>query len=174
MNEGVGSTTIIVIIMVFITVVSAYMAYNVNYTKAFRMKNKIISLYEEYDGVCTNSLVNGETKSCRQKLAEYGKEIGYSGADLNCSNNPFKPTGTGTLLSTQKVNLSHQGVLSSFCEYKMKGDTKASGSDIVDENPESYYYRIVTRIDIQIPIVQNVFQLRLLNVSGDTKLFIEK
>ena len=50
MNEGVGSTTIIVIIMVFITVVSAYMAYNVNYTKAFRMKNKVISMYEKENG----------------------------------------------------------------------------------------------------------------------------
>ena len=43
MNEGIGSTTILVIIVVFIALVSGYMAYNVNYTKAFRMKNKIIS-----------------------------------------------------------------------------------------------------------------------------------
>ena len=45
---------------------------------------------------------------------------------------------------------------------------------VVDEGKEMYYYRILTRIDINIPIIQNVMQLRVLNITGDTKLFEKK
>ena len=34
---------------------------------------------------------------------------------------------------------------------------------------DHYYFTIVTTIDIDIPIVRNVFGLRLLTISGDTK-----
>ena len=70
MNEGIGSTTILVVIAVFIAIVSAYLAYNVNYTKAFRMKNKIVSLYEEYNGQCFND--------CQAKIRDYARDIGYN------------------------------------------------------------------------------------------------
>jgi len=156
MNEGVGSTTIIVIIMVFISVVSAYMAYNVNYTKAFRMKNKIISLYEEYDGHCESE--------CHAKIIEYGKQIGYKSATLKCDDNPFVPSGS---VSQPFTDIG-------YCEYKvMVEKTDRSRVDVYEDNHSvpGYYYRILTRIDIRIPIIQNVLQLNALNVTGDTKVF---
>ena len=166
MNEGVGSTSTIVIIMVFIAIVSAYMAYNVNYTKAFRMKNKIISLYEEYDGECLNTPVNGETETCQQKIRTYAKQIGYTSATLNCDDNPLRPDHN--VESTRRYDVG-------YCEYKVNAiNVKSSDPSVVDEGQEMYYYRILTRIDIQIPIIQNVFQLRILNITGDTKLFEKK
>lgn len=164
MNEGVGSTTVIVIIMVFIAIVSAYMAYNVNYTKAFRMKNKIISLYEEYDGQCLNTTVNGETESCQEKIRAYARQIGYTSATLNCDTNPLRPTHD-LMNSPRKYDVG-------YCEYKIRGVNARDGdSTVVDEGQSTYYYRILTRIDIRIPIIQNVLQLRILNITGDTKLF---
>ena len=50
MRDSIGGTVILVIIMVFMVFAIAYLAYNVNYQKAFRMKNKIISIYEKYNG----------------------------------------------------------------------------------------------------------------------------
>ena len=47
MRDGIGSVVMITIIIVFIVAASSYLAFNVNYTKAFRMKNKIISIYED-------------------------------------------------------------------------------------------------------------------------------
>ena len=52
MRDAMGGTVVLVIIVVFIVVTLGYMAFNVNYTKAFRMKNKIISVYEDYKGDC--------------------------------------------------------------------------------------------------------------------------
>jgi len=157
MNEGMGSTTLIVIIIVFISVVSAYMAYNVNYTKAFRMKNKIISLYEEYKGDCNSD--------CKAEIAQYAKDIGYTGVDgLNCEDSYFKPDDPS--VRTQTFNQY------GYCEYKVNV-VKSSNPNVFHDNNSDpgYYYRILTRIDINIPIVQNVFDLRILNVTGDTKVF---
>ena len=166
MNEGVGSTTIIVIIMVFIAFVSAYLAYNVNYTKAFRMKNKIISLYEEYNGDCTSEKKNGETESCIQRIQSYKNEIGYPSGAIDCENNIYRPELENQIAN----NYRNDG----FCVYRVKADNRSGSGDVVDPNAEAYYYRAVTRVDIRIPIVQNVLNLRILNVTGDTSMFKKK
>lgn len=154
MNEGVGSTTILVIMMVFVTVVSAYMAFNVNYNKAFRLKNKVIATYNKYDGMCGSE--------CDAEIAEYAKEIGYSPhRSLNCDSSDIKPAGSQTIPNNY------------YCGYKIdvKGANSTGGSTTYYDEEERYYYRILTRIDIQIPVVQNVFGLRILTVTGDTKVF---
>lgn len=159
MNEGVGSTTIIVIIVVFIAIVSAYLAYNVNYTKAFRMKNKIVSLYEEYNGVCGSE--------CKGKIIEYAKDIGYNPYNsLRCDDQDVKPVGIVTSTGREVSGL--------YCEYKVKVQKSGVSDDVFLDSKDEYYYRILTRIDIQIPIIQNILSLRVLNVTGDTKAFVEE
>ena len=78
MRDSLGSVVVLTIIVVFVVIVSAYMAFNVNYTKAFRMKNRIISLYEEYDGKCFS------TGECETKIRNYAKEIGYNPSVKSC------------------------------------------------------------------------------------------
>ncbi len=163
MNEGVGSTTIIVIIIVFISFVSAYMAYNVNYTKAFRMKNKIIAVYEEYNGECDSN--------CHQEIKEYSKQIGYSSSSIDCGASGFNPSRGSSSSSGQLF--TDPG----YCEYYVVEDKNGCGDEdtkvvYTDNNcVPGHYYRIVTRIDIRIPIIQNVLNLRFLDVTGDTKTF---
>ena len=165
MNEGIGSTTIIVIIVVFIAVVSGYMAFNVNYTKAFRMKNKIISMYERYDGDCP------EGSECQKEIIQYAKDIGYS-PDMNsgnCDNSFFKP-GSESDYSSKSFKRTTYHSEAKYCEYKMVIPKAAhSDSSVIQDSKDQFYYRIVTRIDIRIPIVSNVLDLRFLNVTGDTK-----
>ena len=174
MNEGIGSTVVLVIIIVFIALVSAYMAYNVNYTKAFRMKNKIIDLYNEYDGNCNSE--------CQNKILAYKEEIGYSSSAIDDSicrdtNNPFIPNSGDEGKDVRITTFDRFG----YCEYRVTADKAYKGPDnnkydiIKDGNEKpGYYYRIMTRIDIQIPIVHNALGLQVLNVTGDTKTFYEK
>ena len=156
MNEGIGSTTILTIIVVFIALVSGYMAYNVNYTKAFRMKNKIISLYEENEGICGTD--------CQNEIIRYAKEIGYNPAgNLKCDDTDVKPIGLTDSYGSNKKGL--------YCEYKIAVQKSKSSDKVFTDSKDEYYYRILTRINIQIPIIQNILQLRFLNVTGDTKVF---
>lgn len=161
MKEGLGNIPIITIIIVFITLVSGYLAYNVNYTKAFKMKNKIISLYEEYNGNC------GNNKECLAKIQAYAKEIGYTSISLNesdCNDARFYPQGypSGAVSAVAKTSYG-------YCEYKIR-KKQSSNVDIVHDLDNKCQYRILTKIDIKIPIIQNVMNLRVLNITGDTSL----
>lgn len=146
MRDSLGGVVVLVIIVVFVVFVSAYMAFNVNYTKAFKMKNKIISTIEEYNAKCFAA------GPCATEIKEYADEIGYK-PHFKCNSSEGFKDGTDELYCYQ--------------EFKVVDNSKAG-------NIEKYYYRVVTRIDIQIPIIQNFFGLRILNVSGDTGLIIKK
>ena len=50
MKESIGGTWLIGIVALFIVLFSAFMAYSINYTKAFRAKNGIIDLIEQNEG----------------------------------------------------------------------------------------------------------------------------
>ena len=50
MREAIGATWIFGIVIVFIVVFTGYLAFSVNYAKAFAMKDSIIDILEQYNG----------------------------------------------------------------------------------------------------------------------------
>lgn len=159
MREGIGSVVMIAIIVFFIVAASSFLAFNVNYTKAFRMKNKIISVYEEYEGDCTSS-------ACITELRTYAYEIGYQPSHLECDE-----FGGGYVARPDDGNVL-------FCERKTVVNTNYSGSSsgidangVVGDKIGTHYYSVYTTININIPIFNNLFSPKFLYVFGDTRLF---
>ena len=50
MRESIGGAWLFGIVIVFIFFFSGFLAYSISYTKAFNVKNNIISFIEEYEG----------------------------------------------------------------------------------------------------------------------------
>lgn len=141
MRDAMGGTVALVIIVVFIVFALGYMAFNVNYTKAFRMKNKIISLYEEYDGECDSK--------CEGEIIAYSKQIGYSlGSSIECGN--YEGKGANGLYCYNEVALEG------------------------GEEESKKYYTIVTKINVEVPIINRILNLRIFYITGDTKTFTIK
>ena len=67
MRDAFGGLMNMVIIVVFLVLVSGYLAFNVNYTKAFRVKNKIITKIEQYE----RSEERRVGKECRSRWSPY-------------------------------------------------------------------------------------------------------
>ena len=165
MRDSSGGVVVLAIIVIFITFVSAYMAFNVNYTKAFRMKNKIIDTIEKYDGKC------GAKSSCRNEITQYAKDIGY---------NPYNITSCPKIKGVKRVS-GVEVVDKNYCmyEFKVVSDDDAyctkkdstTGKCLQTDTGNRYYYRIMTVIDIKIPVVQNILGLNLMSITGDTKYF---
>ena len=87
MKDAFGGILNIVLITVFLVIVSGLLAMTVNYTKAFRMKNAVISAIEQYEGYgCFDE--HGDS-ACIDKIKEYAEGIGYHPTNLVC-NNGFK------------------------------------------------------------------------------------
>ena len=140
MQDAFGGILNIVLIVVFLLIVEGILGFTVNYTKAFKMKNIVISAIEEYEDA---SCIDGShgTSACRDKIKRGAQSIGYSPSLLNC------PNGS----DWKKVD-------DLFC-------VKRTGS-----HSGYYIYRIVTQVDINIPIINHIMGLSFFQVTGDTRV----
>ena len=50
MRDAIGQVFALQIILAFVLLINGYMAYSVNYTRAFRVKNQIVTFIEQYEG----------------------------------------------------------------------------------------------------------------------------
>ena len=147
MRDAFGGIVNITMIVVFLVIVSGYLAFNVTYTKAFRMKNKIITTLEQYEGCDGNNLAK-----CDTELSNYAKSIGY---------NTEKPNIEGSSLSSD-VHCSDRG----YCWVREK-----SGSG----DNTKYYFKVVTQIYIEIPIINKIMtNMQVFRLTGNTKLITIK
>lgn len=81
MRDAFGGVLNIFIIAIFLVLVSGILGLTVNYTKAFRMKNFVISAIEEYDG---QGCFKDGPSGCKRKIEEKAKSIGYHPVGVNC------------------------------------------------------------------------------------------
>lgn len=146
MRDAMGGVVNLVIIVVFMVIISGYLAFNVSYTRAFRVKNKIISTYEQYNGNCESN-----SSPCMTQIMKYMQEIGY---DMN-----------------QHIDVSGYNCRKGFCSKRVDAETD-SAHLTVDDRPRCYY-KIVTQVTIDLPIINRVMQgMDTFRVKGDTKSFI--
>lgn len=142
MRDALGGLVNIAIIVVFITLVSGFMAFNINYTKAFRVKNKIITTLEQYEGNCE------ENSDCDIEIRKYAESLGYSTSSPNVKNYDTCRNG--------------------YCFTKVD-QTRASDNQY--DSTKKVYFKVVTQINVDIPIINRVLpNIPYFQVSGNTKL----
>jgi len=150
MRDSLGGIPILVIVTLFIVIALGYVAYNVNYTKAFRMKNKAVELFEEYSGA-EKCLM---TENCRKELQDYANKIGYSTGGISCE--------TGY---TNFQDLLCYKVKS--CDAYSSAEKKSNG--IINDGNKGFSNDIYTKINIDIPIIKKfVTSVSYFYVSGST------
>ncbi len=147
MRDAIGGIVNITIIVTFLVIVSGYLAFNVNYARAFRVKNKIITTIEQYEGNCAV-----EGGACQQAIKTYMREIGYSTIDFQLAGYQC-PSGMG------------------YCMLEVNADTNTDPSIVIESGSNKVYYKVVTVIYIDIPIINKIMpHLKLFQVNGTTKL----
>ena len=141
MKDAFGGIMSLVFIAIFLVIIEGILGFIVSYSKAFRMKNAIISYVEQYEGAgCFSG--SGGNGTCQKKILESAQRFGYSPPNLKC------PRGDNWGMDSQKL----------FCYSKRDSD---SGNNNV--------YSIVTQVDINIPIITNIMGISFFQVHGDTK-----
>lgn len=75
MRESIGGAIILKFVMLFIIIINSYLAFSVNYSKAFKVKNRIISLIEQYESY----------ELASSKIYEYLNETNYKAGVSNTS-----------------------------------------------------------------------------------------
>lgn len=74
MKDAISGAMSLQIIVIFMLIVNGYLAFSVNYTKAFRVKNEIISIIEKNEGLMN---ANGVNNNAATQIVQYMKSVNY-------------------------------------------------------------------------------------------------
>lgn len=146
MRQTIGSTWILQLVIVFILIFVAFLALSINYTKAYKIKNELLSIIEKYEGVNT-----GENGS----LAIINNYLKYNsyGTMGTCDAETY---GVTNLDSTSLVETNPNNKYY-YCIRKVKT------SNITF--PDRASYEIETFFKFNLPILGDIFTFR---VTGET------
>lgn len=157
MKDAVGGVFTLQAIIIALLIIMCLMAFAVNYSKAFRVKNEIRSIIEKSEGL---------TPSAEVQINEMIRNHQYFLSSIyydQCSK-----LGDGWKLYTSSDSSGGSGVHFCIkCEF-------ANNLGETNQNPEyrGAYYSIVTFVNIDVPIVNNLipFTINFFKVSGETAL----
>lgn len=152
MKEAMGQVFSLEFIIVFLLILNGYLAFNVNYTKAFRVKNEIRSIIQKNEGLTTSAM--NDIDNYMQKIS-YTQNAGF---DDWCVSKGLMVCETG----------SHK----KFCMQVATSDKY--GTRTVNGRKENIaaYYTVYTFVDINIPVLNRFLPQAggLFAVSGETSL----
>ncbi len=145
MKDAFGGIVNFVFLAVFLLIVIGVLSLVVSYTKAFRMKDAIISVIEEYEGTgCypESPLSPSSTTSqsaCRMKIKEKAKSLTYNPPALQCNGaDVYEAEGL-------------------YC-YSI--EKKSNRTAVIT---------VITQVDMSFPIVEKIMGFRFFQVAGDTR-----
>jgi len=161
MRESIGATSIFALCLTFIMLFTAYLAISVNYAKAFRIKNQVITMIEEN---------NGKAKSIEKDISDYLVSEAYTATKQCPSPRTYTDNATGSISSgwNRIIALNYMNDASpkkNICVYRMEIDNR---NDDIDST--TVYYKVVTFFKFDLPMVGDITTF---SVSGDTKLIYE-
>lgn len=148
MKESVGSTVDFNIIIVFIVIVFAFLAAAIVYFKSNKVNNVISNSIEKYEGY--NDLA-------KEEINRNLSSLGYQGYGITCQT------------ESAKKKVEKAGCLGSEKKVDYKGGEEQGYCVYYCEEGEYYYYKIKTRMLINLPIINNVLNLPIF--SNTSKMY---
>lgn len=177
MREAIGGSWLFGIVVLFIALFTSYLAYSISYTRAFNLKNQIITEIERQEGFTkadasiANSLDNISLETLRdddsvEAQALYMiKKAGYnytSASKVRCD------TVDGHVDPTPQAG---GYCVTKYCQTGRLGTTSDSISPDVYEHYR-VYYKVTTFIAVTIPVVNITLKVP---ITGETKtLYYDK
>lgn len=150
MREAIGGTWLTQLIIIFMLLFVAFLALSLNYTKAFKVKNELLTIIEKYEGVTNNQ--NGTIAV----MNNYLKANNY-GTTKNC------PVGDGSYgvpsLDSTVIKEAQKGQKYYYCVKKIKSPNK--------NHPDKVYYRVNIFFYFNLPVIGDIFKFDVSGTTGD-------
>lgn len=148
MREAIGSAYIVNFIIIFIVIFMLFFVGSLSYTKAFKVKNKILNVIEMHDGEIENA--NGQLNgTVENEINEHLKDIGYRISS--------KTTCETKGRFSNAVAIGKTGASTyRYCLYKFS-------------NKKGEYYGVVAYMYFEVPIIGAHLEFP---VYGETKTFM--
>lgn len=147
MRDSVGGTFMIYVLIIFLSVYIVFVAVAFNYARAFRVKNKVIDIIEQNEGIKEmdgNDNLTGITSGVFGQIDTYLNNVSYRVNNIgesNCKGYDYINTNRG------------------YCISKTNQDSSIDGI-------ESSYYKVRTFVYIEFPFLKLKFTIP---VNGETR-----
>lgn len=156
MREAIGSAFIVNLILIFIGVISALVIGSISYSKAYKVKDRIIYIIEKYDGFTTCNAAKNE-KCAETEINKQLKSIGYkvdSGYNSKCESIYKKRYGS----SYDAKKLLHGSNLGksqyNYCVYEIQSGIGT-------------YYSVTSFMHFDIPLIGGFLEFP---INGETSV----
>ncbi len=146
MREAVGNTFIVNLLLVFLGVMSALLIGSISYSKAFKVKNRIIYIIEKYGDW---DVTAGGENLVQAEIEANLRDIGYHLALANreCPPRDGALTKYGTNSTTTSRTTYH------YCVYEYN-------------NEKGHYFGVTSYMHFDLPLIGNYIEFP---VYGETK-----
>ncbi len=144
MREAIGNTFIVNLLLVFLGVMSIIFIGSISYSKAFKVKNRIIYTIEKYGGWNET----GETNPAQDEIDASLKQIGYplTVRTINCDR--YKKAGGKAIYGINPATTTYR-----YCVYEYN-------------NEKGHYYGVTAFMHFDIPLIGGLLEFP---VYGETK-----
>lgn len=169
MRESIGSAMLLNIVIVIIGVISAFLISSIAYSKAFKAKNRIISVIEEYNGACDFSDFQD---GCANKIEAVLSNMGYSSnISKECERAANDGDDNSNIIDVLRVYSGEGGHKYCVYKYTLCDYTRVNGNrKCSDKSNIQTYYKVITFMHFDIPVIGQFLEFP---VSGETKTFYE-
>lgn len=152
MREAIGNVFIINFVIVFVGIFIFFFAGSLAYTKAFKVKNKIINIIEERGGYDSTS------DDLKIEITDYLKDAGYRIVSTDsCPERDGMTLVNGSNGNNNIIN----GYL--YCVWKSNNESEVETDD---KSGRGTYYGVQTYMYFDIPIIGQTITIP---VYGETK-----
>lgn len=170
MRDAFGGTFLIQIFLVFILIYICFTAMSLNYSKAFKVKNRVIDYLESSEISDLNNLDAAQL----EEMEKYFEEEVLGNMNYNLS-------GQDICNSVGIEEIDHAGNRVAYC-HDSGIVIEQSGTG---ENTEGVYYTVSTYVGWSIPFINNLLKLNgnnqqkgvvtgLWKISGQTRLIVNE
>ena len=124
MRDSVGGTFMIYVLIIFLSVYIVFVAVAFNYARAFRVKNKVIDIIEQNEGIKEmdgNDNLTGITSGVFGQIDTYLNNVSYRVNNIgesNCKGYDYINEDRGYCIAKIDQNSSIDGITSSY--YKVR------------------------------------------------------
>ncbi len=145
MREAIGGTWILQLVIVFMLLFVAFLALSLNYSKAFQIKNEMLTMIEKKEGVTSDTLT---------LMNNYLKNSGYR-VQKNC---PMGSYGVSDL-NRNTISLATNGGQYYYCITKVAAPSTLHRKKV--------YYKIENFFYFNLPIIGDIVKFTINGTTND-------
>lgn len=153
MKESIGVLSLTNIVILFILLFTGYLCISLNQTKAYNVKNEIISIIQKNGGLDSNAI---------NDISNYMATVGYRSTgkcDVDTDNS------TVTNFSISQSGKLDNGTSGMICI--ARHNVNDNMPDPTGQFPKAAYYDVKVFFALDMPIINNVFNF---NLKGNTRI----